>query len=166
MAPTPEQLANRRAWLAALRSGNYRQAWRTLRRNDSYCCLGVAEDVTDCEWRAINVWGEVATHAATRDASDLAFTDVDSALTSLTYGACAALGLDDRVPRVAWRNPATEDWQVTTLVRLNDHVRLNFVQIAAVIEDQGEDWSGDFAQAAALVHRWQADGRPASPWTR
>lgn len=41
--------ANRKKWLAALRSGEYKQAKGTLRvgspHGASYCCLGVAEAV-------------------------------------------------------------------------------------------------------------------------
>lgn len=33
------------AWLAALRSGRYRQGRGQLRKNGRYCCLGVAAEV-------------------------------------------------------------------------------------------------------------------------
>lgn len=33
---------NAKAWVAALRSGNYRQGIGKLKQNDRYCCLGVA----------------------------------------------------------------------------------------------------------------------------
>ena len=35
----------RAQWCAALRSGDYQQTTRALRRNDSYCCLGVLCDL-------------------------------------------------------------------------------------------------------------------------
>jgi hypothetical protein len=35
----------RAQWCAALRSGDYQQAKRALRRGDSYCCLGVLCDL-------------------------------------------------------------------------------------------------------------------------
>jgi hypothetical protein len=35
----------RAQWCAALRSGQYRQGRLTLRRSDSYCCLGVLCDL-------------------------------------------------------------------------------------------------------------------------
>jgi len=34
-------------WVAALRSGKYRQAHQALRDGDCYCCLGVLCDVID-----------------------------------------------------------------------------------------------------------------------
>ena len=38
-------------WLEALESGEYAQTQAALRRNDSYCCLGVACDVSGLgEW--------------------------------------------------------------------------------------------------------------------
>ncbi len=41
-------------WVAALRSGKYKQGRGCLRRHDSYCCLGVLCDlhaqVTDWKW--------------------------------------------------------------------------------------------------------------------
>jgi hypothetical protein len=33
-------------WTAALRSGEYKQAYGSLKRNDRYCALGVLVDVT------------------------------------------------------------------------------------------------------------------------
>lgn len=40
-----EQALHRRMWLAALRSGDYKQTTMTLRDEDGFCCLGVACDV-------------------------------------------------------------------------------------------------------------------------
>ena len=38
---TNEQLENRAAWTAALRSGEYKQAFEKLCNGTGYCCLGV-----------------------------------------------------------------------------------------------------------------------------
>lgn len=43
-------------WLAALRSGEYKQGQDALRSGDKYCCLGVLsdlyqEDHEDCVWK-------------------------------------------------------------------------------------------------------------------
>ena len=46
--PTPEQLAARKAWVAALRSGKYEQGCETL---GAWCCLGVACDVSGKRFR-------------------------------------------------------------------------------------------------------------------
>lgn len=42
---TPTSLKAR--WVAALRSGEYKQGEGQLRRNEEYCCLGVLCDVMD-----------------------------------------------------------------------------------------------------------------------
>ena len=42
---------NRAKWVAALRSGDYKQGLGRLRHGDEFCCLGVACDVIgDGEW--------------------------------------------------------------------------------------------------------------------
>ena len=39
-------------WLAALRSGQYKQGHEFLRQGDAYCCLGVLCDLYDAtQWR-------------------------------------------------------------------------------------------------------------------
>lgn len=45
---TSEQKAVRALWVAAMRSGKYKQGMHCLRTiNDAYCCLGVLCDVVD-----------------------------------------------------------------------------------------------------------------------
>ena len=39
---TPEQQTNLRQWITALRSGEYKQGRKWLKRGGRYCCLGVA----------------------------------------------------------------------------------------------------------------------------
>ena len=39
---TEQQLANRRLWIDALRSGEYKQGKGALQNGDRFCCLGVA----------------------------------------------------------------------------------------------------------------------------
>ena len=46
-----EQKKHRQEWVAALRSGDYKQSYRRLRIGDRYCCLGVA-----CEVSKLNSW--------------------------------------------------------------------------------------------------------------
>ncbi len=45
----------KKEWVAALRSGDYKQGRGSLRHNDAYCCLGVL-----CELHAKNTEGEFA----------------------------------------------------------------------------------------------------------
>lgn len=42
MGLTTEQIENRKKWVAALTSGQFKQATGALRRGGAYCCLGVA----------------------------------------------------------------------------------------------------------------------------
>ena len=52
MKYTPEeQREHRQDWIKALRSGDYKQTKGRLRRGDSFCCLGVA-----CEISGRGVW--------------------------------------------------------------------------------------------------------------
>lgn len=50
MALTKTQIAARKQWVKALRSGKYQQAIGRLRRDGGYCCLGVACDVSGLGW--------------------------------------------------------------------------------------------------------------------
>ena len=38
-------------WIAALRSGEYKQGRSFLRKEDNFCCLGVALDLLGVEWK-------------------------------------------------------------------------------------------------------------------
>lgn len=47
--PTP--IRGRNAWIAALRSGKYKQGKHVLRNlQDEYCCLGVKRDLEGAKW--------------------------------------------------------------------------------------------------------------------
>lgn len=149
---------NRAAWLAALRSGNYPQARRTLRHNDAFCCLGVGLDVVDCDWEPVIIENDPATHRAVHSS-----VVGDSALTSLTRTARYRLGLVTAVPYVTVLrryHDGPPAWIVTTLVQLNDSDRFNFAQIASVIEDQGPDWDGGGDHANLLAQARQRNRRP------
>lgn len=158
-----EVTANRRAWLAALRSGNYPQARRALRSGSSFCCLGVAEDVLNCRWEPIRFHDDSATHIASHVAADDHV--IDTSLTSLTRTTMRRLGLVHCTPTVAfYRRYANESqahfngWAYTTLVGLNDTYRVDLATIADLIEDQGEDWDGGVDAARELAARRARDG--------
>lgn len=108
-------------WAAALESGRYEQAKGTLRRDDSYCCLGVL-----CE-----VFREETGEGEWVKAPDESGTFVFSARD--TRGAYALpiavrewAGLPDSNPRI---KPGDSEGYATYL---NDH-RLTFEGIAALI---------------------------------
>lgn len=48
----PREFATK--WVEALRSGKYRQGKGRLKNNDSYCCLGVACEISGATERQIN----------------------------------------------------------------------------------------------------------------
>lgn len=41
----------KRKWIEALRSGKYKQGYRSLHKEDTFCCLGVQLDAAGCEWK-------------------------------------------------------------------------------------------------------------------
>jgi hypothetical protein len=48
---------NQKLWLEALRSGKYKQGHNNLKTSDSYCCLGVA-----CELSKLDTWSTEETY--------------------------------------------------------------------------------------------------------
>jgi hypothetical protein len=57
--PTYEQLGNREQWLAALRSGEYKQAKHLLYiPNSGACCLGVASLIAGVPYTKATEWDE------------------------------------------------------------------------------------------------------------
>ena len=100
-------------WLKALRSGKYQQAEGTLKVVDangkSYCCLGVLCDLY-CKTKKIE-WNY--------DWTDLLPTEVSE-----------WAGIDTESPEVKYG----KDKQLKELAWLNDTKKLNFEQIAKVIE--------------------------------
>jgi hypothetical protein len=98
-------VANLELWIAALRSGKYKQAHHWLRKGDSFCCLGVACDlINPTEWvRACGMY---------RLANDSA--------TMLPFDIKRAFGLDG--------------FDESRLVAMNDGERSTFAEIADYIE--------------------------------
>jgi hypothetical protein len=163
---TPEEIAaHRRQWIAALRSGEYMQGIRALRRlpdtlftedgyddsyevpekirNDptrsTYCCLGVAEQLRGCTW-TYDVSGENTPYLVS---DGDALNDV-----ILTPSAMRWLGLTEPDPVVAhWVN---DEWKQTPLSVLND-AGTSFDEIATLIEAQPDDWDGDVDVVQARV---------------
>ncbi len=45
MLTEAQQRKNAKKWIKALRSGKYKQGKQTLKRNDEFCCLGVACEI-------------------------------------------------------------------------------------------------------------------------
>ena len=108
-------------WLAALRSGEYRQGEGQLRSEDGgYCCLGVLCDVIDPEG-----WG--------RDDGEWEW---ENHLSMLTAEICELMGLTDD----GYFSTAVEGRH--SLVALNDSGEYSFGRIADIIEEKYKQ--GDF----------------------
>lgn len=150
--------ANRAAWTAALRSGDYAQGQGALRVDDhdgrpTYCCLGVAEDVRGADWSPVVLVddddddGHVRerTHTGTHELPD--GSELNGV--GLTRAGRRWLGLSSGAPSVVYRcDQYAGTWCVATLVDLNDSLTFTFDEIADVLDDQPADWDGtpEFAE--------------------
>lgn len=129
---TREQiLEHRKAWLEALRSGNYPQARDQLFDGDGYCCLGVACTVLGLE--PVDYDGQSFAYA---------FGDEKNPVT-LPYEGQVWLGLNTGNPAVAF----PDGYQ--SLATLNDDGTWSFEDIADAIEEYGFDYYDDALQYQA-----------------
>lgn len=108
-------------WIAALRSGNYSQTRQVLRDCQGYCCLGVLTDLY------LQEKGEKWEEEMIGEDSYYYF---DCTEENITAPVIKWAGLDSCDPDVVYN----ED--LSTLTTLNDEERLDFNQIADVIEEQ------------------------------
>jgi hypothetical protein len=116
----------KKAWIKALRSGEYKQGHkrlcRTFNGEDLYCCLGVlANECADGYWVSV---------------SDLAFDDDDS----ITWGFVRHDGDDDALPEDAIifsleKELGIDKRAMSMLAGMNDVGGLDFEQIADWIEE-------------------------------
>ncbi len=103
----------KKKWLAALRSGKYRQAKKSLRNGRGYCCLGVLSDLYIKEQK-------------TRWGTKKATVCGDDGLISEEIMQWAGLNCS---------NPIVKDVGLAdTLANCNDLRSMGFIQIADVIE--------------------------------
>lgn len=109
-------------WIAALRSGKYKQAKMALRdpENDSYCCLGVLCDISGL--------GEWITYELSRPYYQL--TDHDLSSKVLPDGVKEWAGMRDCYGEMPLIN--------RTLTAENDKAGSSFEQIASLIE---QNWT-------------------------
>jgi len=114
-------------WVAALRSGQYKQAHNTLRlkvgEETSFCCLGVLCDLVKDEPEIEGIWNGAHFEAGDRSEGVLPFSVQTFAGMSTDYG---ELG-----PEL---QPLESDEPATALTDLNDRGK-TFEEIAALIEE-------------------------------
>ena len=114
-------------WIAALRSGEYKQAGGRLREGDCYCCLGVLTDLYDKDiqndhhyWRE-----EVFGYLYVSDGVTTEATLPDSVIKWAGLKECNPTVREERMGK-----------PVTSLAYLNDNEALDFNQLADIIEAQ------------------------------
>ncbi len=98
-------------WVAALRSGKYKQGRGALNKNDSFCCLGVLCDISETSnWRR--------------------FVD----------GVCAYSVEGGRLPKSVsdWANISLHPTVGNTSLSILNDKGLSFLEIADVIEENWE----------------------------
>lgn len=69
-------------WIAALRSGEYKQTVSSLRDDNGFCCLGVLEDILGCEWKLDYAYD----YLCTRDGNEATCVLSSSPFPGLTLG--------------------------------------------------------------------------------
>ena len=121
-------------WIAALRSGDYKQTREQLRRNgeNSYCCLGVLTDLYD---------KDETVKSEDRWCGDLySYTCGEAkykAESVLPQPVMEWAGLEEYNPTVRYSLDTTDsELDILSLAYLNDHEKLSFKQIADLIEEQ------------------------------
>lgn len=115
-----EQKAHRKEWVAALRSGKYKQGKYALKnKKDEYCCLGVA-----CE---------VAGIKASEYPDEDTIYQFDGMIEHLDESTLNYFGIAD----YGFYNQ-NNNIQNNSLIKLNDTEGYNFDQIADVIESEPE----------------------------
>lgn len=113
-------------WVTALRSGEYRQGYFSLRTNlGSYCCLGVLCDLVDP-----NGWDDNL-YVSPNDPDDFSGHLIPATLAE-------ALGLmwDQEANQNGYLDIVDRDGVRVSLANLNDSGELTFSQIADMIENK------------------------------
>lgn len=128
---TEQQLENRKKWVEALRSGDYKQTTRELWSDDGYCCLAVAAKVLGDEavqTRLENFKGMF---------EDLgAFPEIVGALGLHGSGALFSPEPGTNATRKIPYERNGKPESAISLVNLNDDAGWSFAQIADLIEQQ------------------------------
>lgn len=124
----PERKAE---WLAALRSGEYKQVTGALRKEAGFCCLGVQCDLSKvADWRPV---------AYATGGPKFSYAAIDTAEPPFMVAAWAYEPREDRLPLAADPIVATvtrygQFERQITLAGLNDN-GASFEEIARVIEE-------------------------------
>lgn len=107
-------------WVEALESGQYQQGRHALRREDMFCCLGVACDVAITNGLKINAY----------ELESGPEWNYDGNLDSLPRSVREWYGLDESNPELEFPDGSTAD-----CIYANDSGRYGFVDIAAGVRN-------------------------------
>ena len=132
-------------WVEALRSGKYKQTTYVLRREDSYCCLGVL-----CDIAGRGKWSIENDEIDDSESGKLySYTDIDlnfSDFECLPWSLALALDFEETSVKVQivekYLNSiicseglfAVNGNMYLPLTRINDELQLSFNQIADILE--------------------------------
>lgn len=118
----------RERWIAALRSGQYIQGRHQLRKNDTFCCLGVLCDLYDKSgWRLSSYPSEKVQWRN----DEMGFSR------HAAYDGGTGLYGSDLPPPALLRLVGISRENANALIRANDNLKLSFKEIADIIEDWG-----------------------------
>jgi hypothetical protein len=129
-------------WIAALRSGDYKQTREQLRRRNSYCCLGVLTDLYDKnKVESKDCWCGNSYSYTNGEAKCKANLLLPPPV--MEWAGLEASNPNVEYPtRIGWTdtpdqcNKMSLEPDFASLAYLNDSEKLNFNQIADIIEEQ------------------------------
>jgi hypothetical protein len=140
---TEEQKERLRLWVAALRSGEYKQGRNRLRLEDpvtgeiTWCCLGVACDVAEKNGAPVQLHEVPNVFTNPRDKELLSYSYTSSTLSTLSLPSIVS---ETSLPRVVqqWFGLFRSDPVVRGrhLATWNDHDGADFETIAGYIEEE------------------------------
>lgn len=123
---------NAKKWVAALRSGEYKQTKEYLHDPNGYCCLGVACDVASKSGLNLEV---ILTNEVREEGgipTEVQVTSYDGNTQMLPYAVMNWLGLRESV------GGYRVEGHTNCLTRLNDQEGYTFEEIAKIVESEPE----------------------------
>jgi hypothetical protein len=110
-------------WVAALRSGEFKQGRNCLRMDDLFCCLGVLTELyvreVGAEWREVSLSGRM--------------TLKDSGVYYIPPAVCAWAGMNDSNPHVI-KSPELNSPELRMPAAYLNDKGMSFAEIADAIE--------------------------------
>jgi hypothetical protein len=124
----------KRQWVAALRSGDYRQGQKALSVNGKYCCLGVLCDLAE---KAGVVSSEVTRTEMISfgdEEVDVTFYGAEGSSSFLPEEVVEWAGTDDGMPSIVKPHPYYDDSTLSSALHILNDDGKSFAEIADMIE--------------------------------